>query len=249
MCLSRGDPGAEGGEEGISTSYSISDAPKLRGCTAFVHLAEAGRPGISTDASLARDIVKLCRTAGIGRITYLSGLGASPSSTSAHFLSRYAAEQEIASSGLEYTIFRPSFILGTADRLTRGLKKQLKEGGAVIPGSGEYPVQPIHIDDACRIIRDSAISDAYLNSTVDLVGPRIVTYTEFLSGLKDRRTRRVELEEALRRAVTDHHYYFGPDDLAILVGGFVGDFEGLRARHKGKFTPYEEALKSSGLSQ
>ena len=46
-----------------------------------------------------------------------------------------------------YTIFRPSYIVGKDDLFTKFLKKQIKIKTIEIPGSGNYSIQPISIND------------------------------------------------------------------------------------------------------
>ena len=61
-------------------------------------------------------------------------------------------EQLIKKSGLHYTIFRPSYILGVDDYLTKNISKQILKKQVLIPGSGNFVLQPISIDDVCLCI-------------------------------------------------------------------------------------------------
>src|SRR3989344_4571809 len=86
------------------------------------------------------------------KIIYTSGLGVSKNTTLGYFISKYKAERQIIDSKLDYTIFRPSYIVGKGDLFTKYLKKQIKAGQIQIPGSGNYSIQPIYIDDVSKII-------------------------------------------------------------------------------------------------
>ena len=258
-CISRGRVRLRRGEEAAaSPSYSEADLlPALRRCGALVHLAGSGRaapPRYSdSNAGLAARMARMCRRAGVRRIVYLSGLGASPRAATAYFASKYEAERAVALSGVQYTVFRPSFIMGRGDPLSRRLRGQMRRraGRLAVPGSGEYEMQPIHVGDACEAIAAAAagLRPGLANATVDLVGPDVVTYNELLSGVRHAGIDRIGLEEAYRAAVRDPAAEFGPDDLNILVGGFTGDFGRLRRlAGMGRFRGYGEALEAGGLS-
>ena len=68
---------------------------------------------------MTKKIIKLCKKTKIKKIIYISGLGVTSKSTSAYFISKYKAEQEIIKSGLDYTILRASYIIGKNDSLTK----------------------------------------------------------------------------------------------------------------------------------
>jgi len=96
--------------------------------------------------------------------------------TSSYFISKLKAEQLIVNSGLDYTIFRPSYILGTDDLLSQNLKKQIKKGFITIPGSGNYKLQPISVNDVAKIILQATTSKKFSKKIIDLVGPETVSF-------------------------------------------------------------------------
>ena len=106
---------------------------KLRNCDALVHLIGIGRQSPKSTfeeihVNLTKNVIKACKKAGIKKIVYISGLGVSKNNESSYFVSKYKAEQEIINSGLDYTIFRASYIIGKKDYLTKFLSKQMKNG-------------------------------------------------------------------------------------------------------------------------
>ncbi len=252
VCLARRDFEGRKNEDKVITDYTHKLLPKLGGCDVFVHLVGIGRQNAGSDYSsvnvnLTKRLLGLCGRAGVKKFVFNSGLGASPESVTDYFVSKYRAEQAVIRSGLDYTIFRPSYIIGKDDHLTKSLKRQIRAGQIVIPGSGRFPMQPIHIDDACRIILQS-INSGYSRKTVDLVGPETVTYGRLVSALRFKKTKKISLEEAYRRAMRDPDPVFGIDDLNILVGGFTGDFKALKKSSGLEFAGYADALEASGLS-
>lgn len=255
VCMARSSFQSHRNEERVITpDYSEKDLfDGVVDCTAFVHLAGTGRRlgwlDYLDSVNLTERLVGICSRSNVGRFVFSSGLGASPQSTTDYFISKYAAELKIIGSGMDYTILRPSYIMGRDDQLTSSLKYQISHGGAVIPGSGKFTMQPIHVDDACSVILQAATAKRYSRQILDLVGPRVITYEQLVSEISSPGSiRRVPIEEAYREAIRRPDYTFGIDDLNILVGSFVGDFEGLRKISGIEFAGYEEALKASGLS-
>ncbi len=121
---------------------------KMKNYDVLVHLIGIGRETPKstfeeTNVNLTKNVIKTCKNTGIKKIIYISGLGVSKNNTSNYFASKYRAERQIINSGLDYTIFRASYIIGKTDHLTKSISKQMKKGTIIIPGSGRYQLQPI----------------------------------------------------------------------------------------------------------
>lgn len=256
VAISRKKFAALGGERAVvSADYEKGVSASIRGADALVHLVGIGRQSMrhrygAINEEITRKIIGICRDAGVGRIIYLSGLGASPDSQMEYFASKYGAEQMVRESGLEYVIFRPSYIVGRDDPLTRHLKRQVRSGVIEIPGSGRYAFQPVYIGDAARIIADSATGSRFRNRTLDLVGPESITFGRYarLFAAGRAKIRRTDLEAAYRKALSGRGSGPGVDDLSIMIGCFEGD-HGKLARTAGtEFESVTGLLKSGRLS-
>ena len=239
--------------DNLSEKYLVY---RLKGCSALLHFIGKGKQTVDSDyekinVELTKNAVNLCKKAGIKKIIYISGLGVHKATTFGYFISKYKAEQEIINSGLDYTIFRASYIIGKGDLLSQILSKQTKNGKIIIPGSGKYRLQPIYVDDAGEVFLRSATYKKFSNKIIDLVGTRIITYNcfvrDFLKGKKTR-IRKISLEAAYRNALHNPKSTFGVDDLNILVGGYVGDHKKLQKIAGIEFKTYREVLKSSSFS-
>jgi len=150
----------------ISTEFSHIPISKLKNSNSLIHLIGIGKETLensyqSTNIELTEKIIRLCKKAKIKKIIYNSGLGVSKETTSSYFISKLKAEQLIVNSGLDYTIFRPSYILGTDDLLSQNLKKQIKKGSIIIPGSGNYKLQPISVNDVVKIILGNKLHEFF----------------------------------------------------------------------------------------
>jgi NADH dehydrogenase len=180
----------------------------------------------------------------------MSGLGVSKNTTLGYFISKYKAEKQIINSGLNYTVFRPSYIIGKNDHFTKYLKKQIKKGEIQIPGTGNYSIQPIYIDDVAKIIFQTIIENKFRNMVLDLVGSESITfkiYVKEFSHETKTKIRKISLETAYHRAISNPHSKFGVDDLNLLIGDFRGNHKKLRTIYKIKFSSIKKILKSGSL--
>ena len=137
-------------------NFKKNQFPSLKNASHFVHLAGIGSESIDQDSfvkvniELTKTVINLCKKNNIKNIIYFSGLGVSKNSRSSYFISKFNAEQLIKNSGLRYTIFRPSYILGNDDYLTKNISKQIQQKQVLVPGSGKFLLQPISIDDVSK---------------------------------------------------------------------------------------------------
>lgn len=230
-------------------------AAKIKGSDALLHFIGRGRQTVDSDygtvnVSLAKNAVALCKKAKIKKIIYISGLGVDKYATLGYFISKYKAEQEIIRSGLDYTIFRASYIIGKDDPLSKNLQQQVKKGQMVIPGSGKYRFQPIFIDDVSSVIIKSVMEKKFSNKIIDLVGPQVVSYDtfvkEFLHGKKIK-IEKIDFETVYRDALHNKGP-FGVDDLSIMIGDYVGNHKKLASLAQMRFTRCGKVLESRGLS-
>ena len=239
--------------EDLSENYLVS---KLHGCSALLHFIGKGKQTVDSDyqtvnVGLTKNALKLCKKAKIKKIIYISGLGVSKDATFGYFISKFQAEQEIINSGLDYTIFRASYIIGKDDPLSNFLFKQMKKGTIMIPGSGRYRLQPIFVGDVAEVILQSIIQKKFSNKIIDLVGPKTVTFNDYVRDfLQGKKTfiKNMDLENAYHIALNNPKTDFGVDDLNILVGDYVGNHKKLQNMSGIEFKTHKMVLKTSGLS-
>ena len=240
----------------VSKNYDEkSILSKIQNSDAIIHLVGIGKQSIMTDYNMinvefTKHIVNLSKKAKINKFIFTSGLGVSSNTSSGYFISKYKEERLIINSGLDYTIFRPSYIVGKDDLFTKYLKKQIKKGEIVIPGSGTYSIQPIYIRDVVQIFLQSVLQTKFSNKIIDLVGPDYITFEQYVKlfskGTKTSITK-INLENVYRTAITNSKSDFGVDDLNILIGSFKGNHYKLRKITEMKFQSVLELLKSGRL--
>jgi len=228
-------------------NFKKNQFPSLKNVSHFIHLAGIGSESVAQDSfvkvniDLTKTVIELCKKNNIKSIFYFSGLGVSKNSRSSYFISKFNAEQLIKKSGLQYTIFRPSYILGIDDYLTKNITKQIQKNQILIPGSGKFFLQPITIDDVCKCIAVGLQSPKFSNKTIDLVGPREITFQQLIKKSAPTKTKikKINLELAYKRALTDINFEYGVEDLNILVGNYVGNHKKLQNLCNFKFKNIE----------
>jgi NADH dehydrogenase len=225
-------------------------ASKIKSSGALLHFIGQGKQTVdseygSVNVALAKNAVALCKKAKLKKIIYISGLGVDKSSTLGYFISKYKAEQEIIHSGLDYTIFRASYIIGKDDPLSQNLQQQMKKGQMIIPGSGNYRFQPIFVDDVSRIIIKALSDKKFSNKIIDLVGPQVASYDTFVKKFlhgKKIKVKKIDFESVYHDALHNKGP-FGVDDLSIMAGDYIGNYKKLASLVSMKFTKYEEILQ------
>ena len=223
---------------------------KLKNYDVLVHLIGIGREAPKStfeeiNVNLTKNAIRTCKNVGIKKIIYISGLGVSKNSTSSYFASKYRAEREIINSGLDYTIFRASYIIGKTDHLTKSLSKQVKKGTIIIPGSGRYRLQPIFVEDVAKIILEAILEKKFSNKILDLVGPQKISFEDFVKLFSKNmkvKFKKLNLDDAYEEST------YSSESLDILIGDHTSDVNHLQKLTNVKLTTLEKFLQTSSLS-
>ena len=178
-----GDPRVEvvGGD--LLDEASVTAA--LEGCRAAYYLVHsmlaAGADYRDRDAQLARAFSAAAARAGVERIVYLGGLGETGDGLSEHLASRREVEHELASAGVPVTVLRAAMIIGSGSasfEILRYLVERLPV--MVTPRWVRTICQPIAIRNVLDYLVDCLDVEATAGRTLDIGGPEIVTYHEFM---------------------------------------------------------------------
>ena len=126
-----------------------------------------------------RNLVDAAGFAGVRRIVHISITGASADSPLPYFRGKGQVEQYIRESGLSYSIIRPTVIFGPEDILLNNIAWFLRRFPVFpVAGGGDYPVQPVFVEDVARLAVESASADG--DVVIDSVGPDIYTFRELV---------------------------------------------------------------------
>ncbi len=160
---------------------SVDDEATLRrafaGCDAVAHCAginlERGRQTYrNIHVRGTQAVVDAARAAGVKKVVLLSFLRARPGCGSGYHESKWAAEEIVRGSGLDYTILKPGVIYGRGDHML----DHLSHGLHTLPvfglvGFREREIAPLAVDDAVRILKAALLTDALSRKTIAVTGP------------------------------------------------------------------------------
>jgi NADH dehydrogenase len=173
----------------------ITDRESLKGkldnCDAVVHLVGIieEKKGLSfgrVHVDGTENLVDEAKKAQVKHFFYQSALGASLSSWSRYLKTKAEAEEIVRTSGIPYTIFRPSLVVGEGDGFTSKLKDLIASGPVVpVPGNGKAKFQPIYVEDWVKCFLKLFLSPSPVirntSPVYELGGPEHLTYNELLS--------------------------------------------------------------------
>ena len=162
------------------TTGDLSDHNELThaftGCAAVAHCAGINREiGQQTYARVhvagTANVVTAARQAGVSKIVILSFLRARPSCGLPYHESKWAAEEIIRNSALDYTIFKAGMIYGRGDHML----DHLSHAFSTLPllatvGFKQQPVRPLAIEDLVRAMTASLVDGRLSRQTVAITG-------------------------------------------------------------------------------
>ena len=171
----------------------MTDAASLRravdGCEAVVHLVAIllgkGEQFERVMVQGTRDLVSAAHEAGARRFVLMSALGTSERTKdmSPYFHAKWAEEQAVAASGLDHTIFRPSFIFGRDGGLLANLIRAVR-WSPVVPIPARTKLQPIWVDDVASFFARSLAVGTKGDGTWEIGGPDEVSWAELNERLR-----------------------------------------------------------------
>ena len=159
----------------------VRDATALRsslnGCGAVVHLAaiaieRKGEKYTETNTAATERLISAARAEGVQRIIFMSQNGADSRSQYPFLHSKGVAQDSVKTSGLRWTVLRPSVIFGPEDQFVNVLGRLIKltPGIFPLPGGGKARFQPIAVDDVARVVRLTLEKKETVHQTYDLGG-------------------------------------------------------------------------------
>lgn len=126
-----------------------------------------------------KKLIHAAKKAGIQRIVHISITNPSLESPLPYFRGKAILEKVIMESGLSYAIVRPTVMFGPQGLLINNIAWLLRRFPVfVIPGSGEYQLQPVLVDDVAEISINAALKDE--NVIIDAAGPETYTFNELV---------------------------------------------------------------------
>jgi uncharacterized protein YbjT (DUF2867 family) len=180
----------------------------VNGMEAVIHLVGIiSEVGESTFENVhtrgTRSIVTAARQAGARRFVHMSALGARPNAASRYHQTKWAAEELVRHSGLDFTIFRPSLIYGPQDEFINLFARMIRLSPVVpLIGNPRARFQPIPVEAVALAFATSAGEPKSIGQTYDLCGPEALTLSEIVGQIMDlvqRRRLRLQVPPILAR--------------------------------------------------
>jgi len=137
-----------------------------------------------------RVLLETARQAGVKRFLHVSTI-AVKFPEKRHYpygRSKERAEEVVRSSDLDWAIVRPTIVLGPGSGWG---KKLLALSTAPLPflfGTGRTRMQPVDVRDLARFLVEMLAMPSFGRVTVEIGGPDILTFDEFVAKVRDRRT-------------------------------------------------------------
>ncbi len=159
------------------------------GCDAVIHLVgiisevrEQTFERIHADGT--RNVVAAATESGVRRFVHMSALGTRPGAASRYHRSKWAAEETVRGSGLDWTLFRPSLIYGPGDGFV-SLFVRLSRWSPVLPviGHGMGLLQPVPVEEVAHCFVGALSEPKSVGQTLDVCGPEPLPFVAVLDAI------------------------------------------------------------------
>ena len=161
----------------IGTGDVTALVSAFTGCQVVAHLGGINRElRTQTYAKVhvegTANVIEAAKATGVSKILLLSFLRARPDCGSPYHESKYAAEELVRGSGLDFTIFKAGVIYGSGDHMLDHITHALHTFPLfLLVGFKKQPVRPLAIDDLVDVMVASLVSGELSNKTVPVTGP------------------------------------------------------------------------------
>jgi len=158
----------------------------MQGTDALVNIASLG-------FGHADSILRAAMDAGIQRAIFVSTTAIFTQLNAQSKNVRVAAERFIETSGLQYTILRPTMIYGSPRDRNMWRLIRFMRYSSIVPvfGDGNYLQQPIYVDDVAQAILGCLQSDEAIGKCYNIAGKHPLTYNEVIDTIAKQMNRRV----------------------------------------------------------
>jgi nucleoside-diphosphate-sugar epimerase len=158
-------------------------AGALRGTDALVNTYWVRMPehGATFERAVAnsRVLIDAALAAGVPRIVHVSVSNASTASRLGYYHGKALVEEHVASHAGSWAIVRPTLVVGPRDVLTSNIAWFIRRLPLVaVPSDGDYPLQPVVIDDVAELLADEVESTAC--ATVDAAGGERFAFRDYV---------------------------------------------------------------------
>ena len=155
------------------------------GVDTVIHLASAEWRGArdslqKIDVEGTRKMLEAAKEAGVGRVIYLSHVGADKASAFEVHRIKGHIEDIIRRSEIPFTIFRSTLLYGEEDSFVNCIAMALATVPSIffMPSNGRMLLQPLWVEDLVTCIEWSLDDLTTINQTLTLGGPEFLTFEQ-----------------------------------------------------------------------
>jgi NADH dehydrogenase len=159
----------------LSDPYQLARA--FSGCDAVAHCAGINRElreqtYKKIHVAGTGNVVAAAEQAGVKKIVLMSFLRARPNCNSPYHESKWAAEETVRHSKLNYTIIKAGVVYGRGDHMLDHLSRALHTFPLfAMVGFKEKSIRPLAVEDLVQVMRAALVGGRLSRQTVPLVGP------------------------------------------------------------------------------
>jgi len=163
----------------------------MSGCDAVIHLVGIIREiGSNTFESVhyggTKNAIEAAKLSRIKRFIHMSAEGTGPTAKSKYHKTKYRAEEYLKSSGLNYTIFRPSVLFGDEDKNFNVLSDLIRKSPLIpVIGDGNYKWQPVSVENVAELFVSAIENKRAEKKVYEVRGPDVFTFNEVLDILME----------------------------------------------------------------
>jgi uncharacterized protein YbjT (DUF2867 family) len=161
----------------------------------------------------SRALIEAARLAGVSRIVHISISNPERRPDLPYFAGKLEVEQALKTSGIRFGIVRPTVVFGAGDVLFNNIAWLIRRFPFfALAGDGNYPVQPVHVEDVAELcVQSGAEAD---DLVVDAAGPETFSFRQLVSLVGEAVGRRGRLVGVPPLAVMT---------VSMIVGAITGD--------------------------
>jgi NADH dehydrogenase len=194
----------------------------------------------AVNAGGPRNVVAAAESAGVRRVLHMSAAGVTERNAprTRYWRTKLAGKQAVMESGLDWTVFEPSFVFGKGGGALKTFEGLLRLPVVAVIGDGRYRHQPVWIGDVARAFVVALERPETVGKRYELGGPQVFEFNELLDDLAritGRSPRRkIHVPVGLMKAQSTVLRHFPPplkvtpEQIEMLIEGTECDLSGMR---------------------
>ena len=133
----------------------------------------------------ARNVVAAAQASGVRRVLHMSALGVTEehASLTGYWGGKWKAKQAVVGSGLDWTVFEPSFVFSQGGGAFREFERLARMPVVPVIGDGRYRHQPVWLGDVATAFSRALERPETIGNVYPLGGPQVFTFDELLDEL------------------------------------------------------------------